>query len=181
MSHSQHARRRTAVLLALTFALGAGAGWAAKKKTVDAALYQGKDQTAAARALAELAMAEAGEGTWERIAVGRVYYLGGMKAEGQKIFDDVLASKKVKAGDWIRVGRVYYDAGEWDKAKAAFDKVLELEPDDAPWLAEIGAYHNLKRDRARAEELFARSFAIEPDAVYSTVHVAGSYVGVLPR
>lgn len=51
---------------------------------------------------------------------------------------------------------------------------------DAPWLAEIGAYYNLNGDRAKAEEYFARSLALESDEVWSTADMAGSYVGVVP-
>ena len=64
--------------------------------------------------------------------------------------------------------------------EAAFDKVLQLAPDDEDWLAEIGAYYNLKGDRAKAEELFARSFKTESNNVYNTAKAAGSYVGVVP-
>jgi tetratricopeptide (TPR) repeat protein len=171
--------RRTSLALALTFALGATAGWSARRITPET--YAGKEPNAAARALLEEAAVRAKNASWERIAVGRVYYLGGMKEEGQAIFDSVLGSRKAEGGDWIRVGRVYYDAGEWEKAKAAFERVIELEPEDAPWLAEIGAYHNLQGDRAKAEQLFRRSFEIDSEEVWHTVHVAGSYVGVVPR
>jgi tetratricopeptide (TPR) repeat protein len=96
------------------------------------------------------------------------------------MFDRVLGGSKAEAGDFIRVGRVYWEAGEWDKAKTTFDKVLSLEPKDADWLAEIGAYYNLKGDRAHAEELFARSLAVDAGNVYNTAKMAGSYVGVAP-
>lgn len=171
--------RTTATALALTFALGATAGWAARK--IDPSIYSGKESAEAAKALLDVATTQAKKGSWERIAVARVFYLGGMKAEGQAIFDSVLGAKKAEGGDWIRAGRVFYDAGEWDKAKAAFDKVMELEPKDVPWLVEIGAYYNLQGDRAKAEELFARAFALESEDVWPTVHAAGSYVGVVPR
>jgi tetratricopeptide (TPR) repeat protein len=170
---------RATAALVLVFGLGASVGWSAKR--IVPATYQGKEPVDAARSVLVEAARLAKNGSWERIAVGRVYYLGGMKAEGQAIFDSVLGSRKVEAGDWIRVGRTYYDAGEWDKAKAAFDRVVELAPDDAPWLAEIGAYYNLQGDRAAAEALFDQSFAIDSDDVWHTVHVAGSYVGVMPR
>ena len=60
-------------------------------------------------------------GSWERIAVGRAWYLGGDKAKGQQIFDGVTGAKNVGRSDWTRLGRVYVEAGEWDKAQAAFD------------------------------------------------------------
>jgi hypothetical protein len=39
----------------------------------------------------------------------------------------------------------------------------------------------MRGDRARAEELFAKSFAKKPDEVWNTLNVAGSYVGVEPQ
>jgi tetratricopeptide (TPR) repeat protein len=88
---------------------------------------------------------------------------------------------KAEAGDWIRAGRLYYQAGEWDKAKSAFDKVVAMKPKDEDWLAEIGAYYNLQGDREKAEELFQRSFSLDPQSLNNLLTAAGSYVGVTPR
>jgi tetratricopeptide (TPR) repeat protein len=170
-------RRNTAVMAAV-FSLGIAVGAVAAKKGIDPSLYHSKPKQEAGSALLELAKAQAGKGTWENIGVGRVLYLGGKKAEGQAIFDSVTA-KKAEGGDWIRIGRVYYEAGEWDKAKVAFDKALTMEPNDGPWLAEVGAYYNLKGDRAKAEEMFDRSFKAEIE-VWNTANIAGSYLGVQP-
>jgi Flp pilus assembly protein TadD len=166
--------------LVVVFLFGVTAGALAAKKGLDSSLFTGKEPKAAADALLAVAKEQAGKGSWERIAVGRVLYLSGRKAEGQAIFDEVTA-KKPEGSDWLRIGRIYVEAGEWDKAKGAFDKALALSPKDAPWMAEIGGWYNLKGDRAAAEELFAKSFAIESGEFWNTVNVAGSYVGVKPQ
>ena len=161
------------------FALGIAVGAFAAKK-FDTTLYRGKDKTQAAKDLLQLARKQAGKGSWERIGVGRVYYLGGMKAEGQAIFDEVTA-KSPETTDWWRIGRVYWEAGEWDKARAAFEKSLEKNPNDDKGLAELGAYHLLKGDREKAEELFDKSFSIESGEVWNTSMIAGGYLGVRPQ
>ena len=115
---------------------------------------------------------------WTRL--GSAYYLMGDKAEGQGIFDRVIATK-VKKDDWMRMGRVYVEAKEWDKAKAAFDKTLVLDPKDQGNLTEIGAWYNLHGDRRTAEQLFTRAFKSKPDEIWYTVNAAGSYVGVKPQ
>ncbi|HEY0372431.1 MAG TPA: tetratricopeptide repeat protein, partial [Thermoanaerobaculia bacterium] len=120
---------RTTITLMIVFALGIAAGAFAAKKSFDPTVYRGQDKKAAAMNLLELAKKQAGKGSWERIGVGRVYYLGGMKAEGQAIFDEV-TSKKPEPTDWWRIGRVYWEAGDWDKARAAFEKSLEKNPND---------------------------------------------------
>jgi len=173
-------KRGTVVLVGVTFVLGTVVGAWARKAPFDTGLYSGKPPKEAAAGLLGLGRKLAGKGSWENIAVARVYYLSGQKAEGQAIFDSI-TSKKAEGGDWFRIGKVYYEAGEWDKAKAAFDKVLEMSPKDEDWLAEIGAYYNLKGDRAKAEELFGRSFAGDPENLYNTVKAAGSYVKVVPN
>jgi len=164
------------------FVLGLAAGvWAAKKGPLSAALFSGKPAKDAGHAVLAAAQGLAGKsGSWEHIAVGRVLYLSGDKAGGQAIFDQVLADKKVKAGDDFRVAKVYLEAGEWDKARPLFDKVLELEPKDEDWLAQIGTFYFEKGDRAKAEELFARSFAEDPENLYNSLKVAGAYLGVKP-
>lgn len=168
-------------LMVPVFVLGASLGaYAAKKKGVDPSLYTGQDNEAAVTNLVTLAKS-LNSGSWETIAIGRIYYLGGDKAKGQQIFDSVLNRKKAVGSDWIRVGRVYFDAGDWERAKMAFDKALQLEPKDAPWMAEIGAYYNVKGERAKAEELFSRSFALESSEYWPMLDVAGSYAGVAPK
>jgi len=164
----------------LVFLIGATAGALAAKKGIDSTLFVGKQPKAAAESLLEIAKEQAGKGSWERIAVGRVLYLSGRKAEAQTIFDEVTA-KKPEGSDWLRIGRIYLEAGDWDKARGAFDKALALSPKDAPWMAEIGGYYNLKGDRAKAEEFFTKSFSIESGEFWNTINVAGSYVGVKPQ
>ncbi len=68
------------------------------------------------------------DGSWEKIAVGRAWYLGGDKAKASQIFDSVTSNKKVEGSDWFRLGRVYSEAGEWEKARDAFDRALALDP-----------------------------------------------------
>jgi len=171
--------KKTTLALFVVFTLGIAAG-AFGKKAFDTSLYRSKDKKAAAQALLSVARQQAGKGSWERIGVGRVYYLGGMKAEGQAIFDEVTA-KKPEPTDWWRIGRVYYEAGEWEKARTAFEKSLEKNPNDDKGLAELGAYYLLKGDRAKAEELFDRSFNIESGEVWNTGMIAGAYLGVKPQ
>lgn len=155
------------------------AGVAHAGKHVELPAYASMSKADAASALLKRALVEAGTGTWERIAVGRVYYLGGMKAEGQAIFDDVL-SKKPDPSDMFRVARIYREAGEWPRAKALFDGALERNPKDTKGLAEVGGYYLLNGDRAGAEALFDRSFRIESE-MWATVSAAGAYLGVPPE
>ncbi|HVN75592.1 MAG TPA: tetratricopeptide repeat protein [Thermoanaerobaculaceae bacterium] len=174
--------KRMHVLMAVgMFVLGVVAGVAGSSGSkVDKVMYAGQSPKDAALGLLTAALKQAGSGSWENIAVGRVYYLTGDKTQGQAIFDRVIA-KKVKKDDWIRMGRVYLEAKEWDKAKDAFDKALALDPKDEGNLTEIGAWYNLHGDRAKAEEYFDRAFASKPDEIWYTVNAAGSYVGVKPQ
>jgi tetratricopeptide (TPR) repeat protein len=175
-------KKSSIAIVAATFVLGTVVGaWAAKKAMIDPSVYSGKSPQEAAAALLPLARQSAEGGSWENIFVGRVLYLSGQKAEGQAIFDAITSRKKVEGGDWMRIGKVYYEADEWDKAKAAFDKVLQMNPKDEDWLAEIGAFYNLKGERAKAEEYFARSFKNDSNNVYNTAKAAGSYIGVVPN
>ena len=172
-------KNKTVISMMFVFALGIAVG-AFAKKGFDSSLYRGKDKKEAGKALLELAKKQAGKGSWERIGVGRVYYLAGMKAEGQAIFDEVTA-KKPETTDWWRIGRVYWEAGEWDKAREAFEKSLAKNPNDDKGLAELGAYYLLKGNREKAEELFDKSFSIESGEVWNTSMMAGGYLGVKPQ
>ncbi|HXK36998.1 MAG TPA: tetratricopeptide repeat protein [Candidatus Paceibacterota bacterium] len=174
-------KKAHALLVVAVFVLGVAIGVAASAtKRTDPMMYTGKSPKDAALGLLPAALSQAGKGSWENIAVGRVYYLMGDKVEGQGIFDRVVATK-VKADDWMRMGRVYLEANEWDKAKAAFDKALALDPKDEGNLTEIGAWYNLNADRQTAEELFTRAFKTKPDEIWYTINAAGSYVGVKPQ
>ncbi len=173
--------KRTTLLVSLaTLVLGYAVGAAAAKNPTGSQMFVGKDKKEAGAALLGAARAQAGGGSWETIAVGRIHYLTGQKEEGQRIMDAAVA-KKAEAGDWMRIGRVYYQAGEWEKAKAAFDKVLAMKPADEDWLAEIGAYYLVKGDRQHAEELFARSLKEDNENVHNTLRMAGAYLGLAPQ
>jgi tetratricopeptide (TPR) repeat protein len=167
-------------IIIAAFTLGIALGAFAARKGLASSAYSGKEKKEAGMALLEIAKTQAGSGSWERIAVGRMYYLAGMKSEGQAIFDSV-TGKSSENSDLLRIGRVYYEAGEWDKAKQAFDKAIQIAPKDAAVLAEVGAYYNLKGDRAKAEELFNRAFDLESGEVWYTANAAGSYLGVKPQ
>ena len=170
--------RLISVALALVLGLFVGVT-IAKKNSIDPSTYAGGTPEAAADGLLKIAREQAGDGSWQNIYVSRIYYISGRKEEGKAIMDQAIA-KKATAGDWIRIGRVYFEAGDWDSAKEAFEKVVTMEPNEEDWLAEIGAYFNLQGDRERAEELFKRSFELEPDHLKNTLAVAGSYLGVSP-
>jgi tetratricopeptide (TPR) repeat protein len=173
-------RSKSVLVMAVILALGIGLGAFAAKKFDGTTLYRGKSKQEAAKNLLELARKQAGKGSWERIAVGRLYYLGGMKAEGQAIFDEVTA-KKPEGTDWWRIGRVYWEAGEWDKARESFEKSLAKNPNDDKGLAELGAYYLIKGDREKAEELFDKSMTIESSEMWNTSAMAAGYLGVKPQ
>jgi tetratricopeptide (TPR) repeat protein len=162
---------------ALLMIIGVSAGYAAGR--IRSEVYRGKEKAEAGRALLDQARLQAGKGSWERIAVARVYYLAGMKAEGQAIIDDVMA-RKPESSDVFRVARIYREAGEWEKARELFERYLRTNPKDDKALAEVGAYYMLNGDRDRAEELFERSFALESE-LWATISAAGSYFGVEPQ
>jgi tetratricopeptide (TPR) repeat protein len=173
--------RTIAIALAAALSVAAaGTATAAQKPRADASMYHGKDATEAGRALLEVALKQAGKGSWERIGVGRAYYLGGFKAEGQAIFDALLDGKH-EDSDVYRIARVYQEAGEWDKAKPLFDRFLAANPNDEKGLAEVGAYYLLHGDRAGAEALFDRSFQSSPDELWATLAAADAYLNVKPE
>ncbi len=173
-------RKRTAAMAAaILFACGIGVGYTAKPRLSPAA-YHDRPNAEAAKALIDVALAQAEDGSWERIGVGRAYYLGGRRGEGRRIFDSILAGKH-EASDVYRIARVYREAGEWDRAKPLFDRYLAENPEEATGLAEVGAYYLLDGDRDTAERLFDQAFAAESDDPWVTLHVAGAYLGLAPQ
>jgi tetratricopeptide (TPR) repeat protein len=170
-----------AATAAVLLVAGIGAAGAKGKVAPTAtSMYQGQSPQAAARALLDVAMTQAEGGSWERIGIGRVFYLGGHKAEGQAIFDQVLAGK-ADAGDVYRVARVYVEAKEWAKARPLFERFLAMGDFDEKELSEIGAYYLLNGDRATAESYFQRAVQREPASTWATVRMAGAYLGVSPQ
>jgi tetratricopeptide (TPR) repeat protein len=174
-------KRITAAAAAILFVAGIGAGYGAQKLRPTPASYHDKAPRDAAKALLDMALVQAGKnGSWERIGAGRVYYLGGFKAEGQAVFDAVLAGKH-EDSDVYRIARVYAEAGEWAKAKPLFERFLAANPDDGRGFAEVGANYLLQGDRATAERMFDRALDLENNDPWMTQHIAGAYVGVRPQ
>jgi len=170
-------------MVGLVVAFGAGlviGVVAGGDKDVRPSVYEGKEPAVAAQSLLDIALDQAGKGSWERIAVARVHYLAGRKDEGQAIFDEYLGGKG-EPSDALRIARVYVEAGEWDKAKTAYLEVVERAPKKGAWAVEAGAQFNLAGDREQAETLFGQGFAREPEDLWSTLKAAASYEGVPPQ
>lgn len=163
----------------LLLLVGISLGWAAKSAGANVGLWQGKSAEEAGKALLVEAERLAGDGSWERIAVGRIYYLSGDKARGQSIFDSVINSKP-QGSDWKRIGEVYAEAGENDKAEAAFAKLLALEPKDDTSQSEVGAWYLRQGKRDKAEELFKKAMDKNPEELWHYTRAAEAYLKV-PR
>jgi len=164
---------------AVCLVLGFGAGLFAKDTPAGISLFRGKEPKDAGTAALAEAEKLAGDGSWETIAVGRVYYLSGDKAKGQALFDRVTGHKP-EGGDWQRVGDVYAEAGEKDKAEACFQKALAADPKDDTGQSEIGSWYIRTGQRAKGEELYAKALARNPDDLWHYVRAAEAYLGV-PR
>ncbi|HZN04907.1 MAG TPA: tetratricopeptide repeat protein [Candidatus Polarisedimenticolia bacterium] len=156
-------------------ALGGSIVFAAKKPA--APLDFSGDKKAVAERLLVEAERLAGSGSWERIGVGRVRYLMGDKAGGERLFNSVA---KPVPSDLRRIAATYAAAGEWAKAKEYYERAHKEKPGDGGIAVEAGAWCNLKGDRARAEELFTKAFTEDREDFWNHVIAAGSYVGVEP-
>ena len=158
--------------------LGMGAGLAAKKdKPPGIDVMRGKPPKEAGLAALEEAQKLAGNGSWELLAVARVYYLSGDKATGQSLIDRV-AGAKPAGSDWERIGQIYAEAGENPRAEEAFRKQLAADPKDDSGRALIGAWYIRIGQRDKGEELFAQAFARNPDEVWHYVRAAQAFLGV---
>ena len=166
-------------LVAVGIMLGAALAMAGAKIGATPALYQGKDVKNAAADLLQMAEQLSEDGSWELIAIGRVYYLSGDKERGETFFNRAV-SKKAAESDWRRIAAIYTEAKDYDKAISTLEKALVKSPKESKLFAELGAAYNLKGDRAKAEEMFAQSFANDPQSFWNTVNIAGSYRGVNP-
>jgi tetratricopeptide (TPR) repeat protein len=169
----------SAAIAAGCMALGIGIGFAAKSVEPGIQVIEGKPDREAG--LAALAEAEhlAASGTWELIAVGRVYYLSGDKAKAQSLFDRATSGKQ-NGGDWQRVGEVYAEAGDNAKAEESFQKMLTLDPKDDSGQAEVGAWYIRIGQRAKGEELLTKALQKHPAEVWHYVRAAEGLLRVPP-
>ena len=169
--------------LVALFGIGASVGWVLAKSSLpktEPAQYHDKAPKEAAEALLQTAALQAGDDTWQNIAIGRVYYLSGDKAKGEEFFKKA-TSRKPGKDDWRRISRVYAEMKEWDKAATAMKTALAMDPKDEGYQAELGAILVLKGDRAEGETQFDASFKAKPDEFWNTINAAGSYVGIRPQ
>jgi len=157
--------------------LGVGLGFAAK--ITGAGITVIRDKPPKEAALAALAEAErvADKGSWELIAVGRVYYLSGDKARGQALFDHVLGAKPGGA-DYEKIASVYAEAGDNDQATANYEKMLAVDPKDDSSQAEVGAWYVRIGQREKGEALLAQALQRRPNTPWYYVRAAESLLGV---
>jgi tetratricopeptide (TPR) repeat protein len=159
---------------------GAGIGVAAKYKGTGIGVIQGKEAKEAAAAALQEAAHVANGGSFELIAVGRVYYLTGQRAQGQALFDQAAASKRASAADYERIGDVYAQAGENDKASLYYEKMLAVDPSDDSSQALVGAWYLRLGQREKGEQLLAEAMRKSPSSSEYYVRAAESLLGVPP-
>jgi tetratricopeptide (TPR) repeat protein len=168
-----------AALAAACLTAGMGIGYAAKVKGPGMSLVSGKPAKDAGMTALQEAERMAGSGSWELIAVARVYYLSGDKARGQAVIDKVLPN--AQASDWHRIGQLYAEAGENDKAASYFEKALATEPKDDTGQAEVGAWYIRTGQREKGESWLSKAFARNSDEFWHYMRAAEAYLGVPPK
>ena len=171
--------RKIAVVVMAAACLGAGIGigYAARIKGPGMTLITGKSAQEAGIATLKEAERLAEGGSWETIAVARVYYLSGDKATGQAMLDKVLNGKS-ESSDWFRIARVYAEAGENERAEQLFRRALAAKPKDDTGHAEVGAWYIRIGQREKGEEMFAKSFARNADEFWHYVRAGEALMGV---
>lgn len=158
--------------------LGIGIGFAAKSpKGPGMEVISGKAPKEAGLAALQAAETLAGSGSWELIAVARVYALSGDKAKGQALIDRVL-SGKVDHSDWQRIGQYYADIGDNAKAEEFFLKTLAADPKDDTGQSEVGAWYIRTGQRAKGEELMAKALTKNPDEIWHYIRAAEAFLNV---
>jgi predicted Zn-dependent protease len=172
--------RSVVFIAAISLGVGISIGFAAKYKGAGIDVIRGKsDKDAGLAALTE-AEHVANGGSWELIAVARVYYLTGEKARAKALFDFV-TNGKPDGGDFERIAAVYAEAGENDKASAAYEKMLALDPQDDASQAEVGAWYIRIGQRAKGEALLARALQRRPNEPGYYIRAAESFLNVPDR
>ena len=167
----------SAAIAALSLTLGVGVGMAARPIGAGISVIAGKpDQEGASAALIE-AERMAGKGSWELIAVGRVYYLSGDKAKGEALFTRATSGKQ-SAGDYQRIAEVYAEAGDTAKAEENYGKMLVLDPEDDSQRSEVGAWYIRVGQRAKGEEYLAKAFSMGRHDPSHYVRAAEALLGV---
>src|SRR5215472_13068259 len=168
-----------AALAAGCLLFGMGVGYAAKEKSGGMDLMRGKPAKEAGIAALQQAERLAGSGSWELLAVARVYYLSGDKPTGQKLIDRAL-SGKAEGTDWQRAGEIYAEAGETGSADALFQKALaaDKKQKDDTGRAEMGAWYIRLGQRDKGEELLTQALTRNPGEMWHYVRAAEAYLGV---
>ena len=170
-----------AIIASICLMLGVSIGFAARYKGAGIDVIRGKsDKEAGLAALAEAEHLAEG-GTWELIAVGRVYYLIGEKARGQALFDFVMNNRKAGGSDFERIADVYAEAGENDKATALYERMLAIDPKDDSSQAEVAAWYIRTGNRAKGEALLAMALQRRPNESGYYVRTAESLLGIPDR
>lgn len=122
-------------------------------------MYAGQALQQAATALITAAKTQTEGGSWETIGIGRVLYLGGRKAEGEAVFNEVLGRTQ-KTSDLYRIAQVYMEAKEWAKAKPLLDRMLTMKDHDAGDVIRVAREYVDHKEFARAKPLFERFLAM---------------------
>lgn len=123
-------------------------------------MYAAQAPQQAATALLDAARTQTEGGSWETIGIGRVLYLGGRKAEGEALFNELLARTE-KTSDVYRIAEVYMEAKEWARARPLLERMLTMKEHDAGDVMRVAREYVEHREFARAKPLFERFLAMD--------------------
>lgn len=171
----------TVTAAALLLAAVALPALAAKKAAFDPSGYwSGKSPEEAAEAVLAAAKTAAGKGSWQNLAVARVWYLAGQKEKAKPILEQYGRDGTKEASDLYRIGRIHCEAKEYDLALATFERAMTLDPESDKTLVAMGACAMMAGSREKAEAFFQRALDLEPDSPYRLAAVGAAYLGVMP-
>lgn len=149
-----------AAAAAITIVGLAGTAHARPKPTrITTEAYHGQAPQQAAGALLDAARGQTEDGSWEEIAIGRIYYLGGRRAEGEALFKAML-DRTQKTSDVYRIARVYMEAGEWPRARPLLERMLTMKEADAGDVLRAARTFAQHKEWQRAKPLFEKFVAM---------------------
>jgi Tfp pilus assembly protein PilF len=100
---------------------------------------------------------------WE--VLGEVQHYHGNIAESRRSLERSLALKPDNTDVLWALGKLHTDTGELDKGYAYLQRLLTKNPKYARGWATMGEYYRARGDYRKAEEMYNKALAIQPDAV----------------
>jgi len=115
------------------------------------------------------------QNAWTFYRIGEAYYKTGNQVEAERLFLKAVDGKPYNLEFQNKLGSSLAAQNKWEAAKKVFEFIIDEFPKHHIALNNLGYYHFLHGDIAKAQDYYQKSLTLSPDYVPALLNLLGAH------